>query len=138
MAGITAKGVYAVAAMLVLYQHAESSVPLSIEKIAKEANVPKNFLEQILVSLKKSGILKSVRGAYGGYLLAKNPSEIMIMDIIYSVETECCEDVCRTDNPVLRLFWNDFRTHMQAFLSKPITTFSEYIERSQNENMYYI
>lgn len=138
MAGITAKGVYAVAAMLVLYQHADNNVPLSIEKIANEANVPKNFLEQILVSLKKSGILKSIRGAYGGYLLAKDPSEITVMDIIYSVETQCCEDVCRTDNPVLRLFWNDFRAHMQIFLSKPITCFSEYIQKSANENMYYI
>jgi len=47
-AGITTKGVYAVAAILVLYQHANENTHLSIEKIAKEANVPKNFLEQIL------------------------------------------------------------------------------------------
>ena len=138
MAGITAKGVYAVAAMLVLYQHADNNIPLSIEKIANEANVPKNFLEQILVSLKKNGILKSIRGAYGGYLLAKDPSEITIMDIIYSVETQCCEDVCRTDNQALKLFWNDFRAHMQIFLSNPITCFSEYIQKSENVNMYYI
>jgi len=138
MAGITAKGAYAVAAMLVLYQHAGNNTPLSIEKISNEAKVPKNFLEQILVSLKKNGILKSIRGAHGGYLLAKDPSEITILDIINSVETQCCEDICRTDNPVLRLFWNDFRSHMQIFLSKPITCFSEYLQKAANENMYYI
>jgi len=138
MAGITAKGVYAVAAMLVLYQHADHNIPLSIEKIAKEANVPKNFLEQILVSLKKSGVLKSIRGAHGGYLLAKDPSQITILEIIQSVETQCCDDVCRTDNPVLRLFWKDFRSHMQKFLSQPLTCFSDYIEQLAGENMYYI
>jgi len=138
MAGIAAKGVYAVAAILVLYQHADDNTPIPIEKIAKEANVPKNFLEQILISLKKHCILKNIRGAHGGYLFAKDPSQITIMDIIQSVETQCCEDVCRTDNPILRMFWKDFRSHMQTFLSQPITRFSDYIQRLANENMYYI
>ena len=121
-----------------LYQHANENTYLSIGKIAKEANVPKNFLEQILISLRKHGILKSIRGSRGGYFFAKDPSQITIIEIIQSVEIECCENVYRTNNPVLKMFWKDFRSNMQTFFSQPITRFSDYIQHLANENMYYI
>ncbi len=127
MALVSSRGIYAIAAMLVLYRHHEGA--LSIEKIATQANVPKNYLEQILLDLKRRGILKSIRGAKGGYILAKDPKEITLLDIVQSVESECCQDPCRTDNPVLHSLWLEFNEHIKKFLNRPITCFDEYIKR---------
>ena len=126
MALVSSRGIYAIAAILVLYRH--TGGPLSIEKIATQANVPKNYLEQILLDLKRSGILKSVRGAKGGYTLAKDAKDITLLDVVQSVESECCADPCRTDNPVLHALWLEFNEHIKQFLHRPITCFDEYMD----------
>jgi len=56
--------------------------PLNMKIIAKKNNIPLNFLEQILITLKKSGLVKSVRGKKGGYQLDKDPSIISCYDVI--------------------------------------------------------
>jgi len=56
--------------------------PMMIADIAEEAGVPRKFLEQILLGLKKRGIVQSLRGRSGGYLLGRPPKEISFADII--------------------------------------------------------
>lgn len=75
------KARYALHALLVLAQH-EGEEPMMIADIAAEARVPRKFLEQILLALKKRGIVRSQRGRLGGYLLGRTPQEISFADVI--------------------------------------------------------
>ncbi len=78
---LSQKARYALHALLVLAQH-DSDEPMMIADIAEDARVPRKFLEQILLSLKKRGIVRSLRGRQGGYLLGKPPQEISFADVI--------------------------------------------------------
>ena len=78
---LSQKARYALHALLVLAQHEEDE-PMMIADIAEEARVPRKFLEQILLALKRRGIVRSLRGRQGGYLLGKPPQEISFADII--------------------------------------------------------
>ncbi|MGD0189993.1 MAG: Rrf2 family transcriptional regulator [Rhizomicrobium sp.] len=78
---LSQKARYALHALLVLAQH-DSDEPMMIADIAEEARVPRKFLEQILLALKKRGIVRSQRGRLGGYLLGRAPQEISFADII--------------------------------------------------------
>jgi Rrf2 family protein len=59
---------------------------MMIADIAEEAGVPRKFLEQILLGLKKRGIVRSVRGRQGGYLLGRSPQEITFADVIREID----------------------------------------------------
>ncbi|BCD61229.1 Rrf2 family transcriptional regulator, cysteine metabolism repressor [Nitratiruptor sp. YY08-26] len=137
MPKITTKSVYALAAVYFLYSHMHK-LPMKIESIAEGAHIPKNFLEQLLLLLKKSGILKSIRGARGGYTFAKDVQEILFLDIVKAVESECCNDVCKTHNPVLNLFWKDLGACIQDFLQRPISDLDTYIKKTQEASMFII
>lgn len=81
---ITFKGDYALKALLDL--SINYGKPQTIEDIAKRQDIPAKFLEQILLSLKKGGFVKSVRGKKGGYLLSRGPKEITLGDALRYVE----------------------------------------------------
>jgi Rrf2 family protein len=78
---LSQKGRYALHALIVLAEH-DGGEPMMIADIAEKAGVPRKFLEQILLELRKRGILRSLRGRSGGYLLAKAPKDISFADII--------------------------------------------------------
>ena len=78
---LSQKGRYALRALLVLAEHGEDE-PMMIADIAKEADVPRKFLEQILLDLKRRGILRSLRGRSGGYMLGRPAKDISFADII--------------------------------------------------------
>lgn len=76
---------YALKAMIALSGH-RGAEPLSVTDIAKRANVPRPFLEQILSDLKRRNLLVSRRGAQGGFRLARAPEEISFADIIRHID----------------------------------------------------
>jgi Rrf2 family protein len=78
---ITQKAKYALRALSALAQ-AEPGEPRMISEIAVQQNIPKKFLEQILLDLKHQGIVASRRGKQGGYLLLKAPDEITFGEIL--------------------------------------------------------
>jgi Rrf2 family protein len=78
---LSQKARYALHALIVLAEHGGRE-PMMIADIAEEARVPRKFLEQILLSLKKRGIVQSLRGRAGGYLLGRPAKEITFADII--------------------------------------------------------
>ena len=80
----TAKADYAVRAAVELA--AAGDGPVSTERIAEAQGIPANFLENILVDLRRAGVVESRRGAAGGYLLARPAAEISIADVIRAVE----------------------------------------------------
>ncbi len=82
---ITYKGDYALKTILDLSLHYGNS-PITIHDLAKRADIPIKFLEQILLDLKKGGFVESRRGKVGGYLLAKKPSQIRMGDVIRFID----------------------------------------------------
>ncbi|MDD5195593.1 MAG: Rrf2 family transcriptional regulator [Candidatus Omnitrophica bacterium] len=82
---ITYKGDYALKAILDLALHYGNGV-VTIHQLAKEADIPIKFLEQVLLELKRGGFVESRRGKVGGYFLAKHPSQIRIGDIMRFID----------------------------------------------------
>jgi Rrf2 family protein len=60
--------------------------PLQIRQIATQQNIPDRYLEQLLAALKRQGLVKSQRGAKGGYILSRAPWEISLLEIIRGIE----------------------------------------------------
>jgi len=82
---ITYKGDYALKTILDLSLHYGDS-PLTIHELAKRADIPIKFLEQILLDLKRGGFVQSRRGKVGGYLLARKPREITVGQVIRFID----------------------------------------------------
>jgi len=82
---VTYKGDYAVKTILDIALHYENS-PVTIQGLAKRADIPIKFLEQILLELKKGGFVESRRGKVGGYLLSKAPSQIKLGEVIRFID----------------------------------------------------
>jgi Rrf2 family protein len=80
----TAKADYAVRAAVELARAGDG--PVKAEQIAEAQGIPLNFLENILAELRRAGIVRSQRGAAGGYALARAPEDVSVADIIRSVE----------------------------------------------------
>ena len=78
---LSQKARYALHALIVLANHGGGE-PMMIADIAEQAGVPRKFLEQILLGLKKRGIVQSMRGRAGGYRLGRPAKEITFADII--------------------------------------------------------
>jgi Rrf2 family protein len=63
-----------------------SDVPVQVGEIAKGEQIPQKFLESILLTLRKSGILGSKKGKHGGYYLRKDPSEVLMTEVMRVLE----------------------------------------------------
>lgn len=81
----SAKGEYAVRAVIDIALFGDTA-PVQVKEISRRQEIPERFLEQIMSSLKKSGLVESVRGAQGGYYLLKDQSNISLIDIIEAIE----------------------------------------------------
>ncbi|MEA1956151.1 MAG: Rrf2 family transcriptional regulator [Campylobacterota bacterium] len=80
---ITKASEYAILSLIILSKTQE---PMGSEKLSSKLNISKSFLAKILQSLAKNNILKSFKGANGGFALAKNTKEISMLNVIASVE----------------------------------------------------
>ena len=89
---VTAKGEYATRAVL----HLAMAYPkvITIHEIAERDRIPAKYLEQILLELKRGGVLASRRGVYGGYLLSRNPSEISVGEVLRIVDSRVVDSSC--------------------------------------------
>jgi len=82
---ITYKGDYALKTILDLAVH-YGAKPVTIHTLARRADIPIKFLEQILLDLKRGGFVESRRGKIGGYLLARQPSQIKLGEVIRFID----------------------------------------------------
>jgi len=82
---LSQKARYALHSLIVLAEHGKDE-PMMIADIAEEAHVPRKFLEQILLDLKRRGIVRSLRGRAGGYLLGSAPKDISFAEIIRTID----------------------------------------------------
>ncbi len=83
---ITAKADYAVRAAVELAAAEGDGVPVKGEYLARAQGIPKNFLENILTELRRAGIIRTRRGAEGGYQLARPAEDITVADVLRAVE----------------------------------------------------
>lgn len=82
---ITTKGRYGLRALIDLAQYSEIE-PVSISSIATRQGISERYLEQLMTLLKKAQLVKSIRGAGGGYVLAKDMNEISVGDVLRALE----------------------------------------------------
>lgn len=111
---LSTKGKYGVRALFEIARNYGLG-PLSIKEIADRQKISLSYLEQILHRLGKAGIIESVRGPHGGYVLARKPAEVTIGDIVRSLEgpialSHCLEpgfneECYQADDCVARMVW---------------------------------
>ncbi|MGN1417849.1 MAG: RrF2 family transcriptional regulator [Acutalibacteraceae bacterium] len=136
---ISTKGRYGLRIMTDLALNSKDCcVPL--KDIAEREHLSEKYLEQIINLLVKHGLVKSLRGARGGYHLTKEPSEITVQDILTATEgslapvacaadNDCCENYC---DCVTSFIWTEIYNAVIGVVSK--ITLEDLAERSSNIN----
>lgn len=139
---ISAKVEYACIAMLELAANHGTGRPVRVGRIAADHGIPPRFLVQILLQLKGAGLVKSVRGATGGYRLLKRPNEISLAAVmrVMAGRDELISNVGRHSLTacVLMDAWRDIARREDEMLAS--TTLADMLEEIQNrgEPTYYI
>lgn len=128
MAGISTKGLYGLAAMYEL-MNSSTHTPMQIKDISANGNIPHNYLEQILSTLRKAELVRSVRGAYGGYFLGRKPEEITILEVLEVLEGSICKMEMKTASPVLEMFWHDTHSKVQELFSLKLSELDRYYQQ---------
>ena len=115
MAFISKKGIYALAAMHTL-THAPNHRVMKVSEISALTKISAPYLEQLLSKLRSKGFVRSTRGAFGGYELTKSANDIVVKDIIMTVEGDLfkLDKESLGDSLILEYFWKDVEQKMLA------------------------
>ncbi|HET9347169.1 MAG TPA: Rrf2 family transcriptional regulator [Candidatus Limnocylindrales bacterium] len=92
------KGEYGVRLMVQLGRHFGQG-PASLAEIAAEEELPRAYLEQLVMSLRDAGLVTSTRGAHGGYELSRRPEEIRMSEVLRALEGPLAPMICASDDP---------------------------------------
>lgn len=146
---LSTKGRYGLRALLdmAIYQN---NGPVTLNNIAERQGISEGYLEQLMMPLKRAGIVRSVRGAQGGYLLSKDPKDVTVGEIIRVLEgpiapvacvNEDFPEVCeRSGSCVTRLVWEKVRDSISEVLDS--FTLEGLVQESKKlgdgDNMYFI
>ena len=124
---LTNRGRYAVMAMADLASN-DSNGPVSLTEISIRQNISLAYLEQIFAKLKNNKLVKSSRGANGGYVLEKPASEIKLSNIIYAVDEEVRTLNCKKNSKrgcnnkstkcITHNLWDQLDQHINGFFEK--------------------
>ena len=90
---ITSSIEYATRLMVTLAE-THGKTPIAAEKLAESDNVPADYVSQLLVKLRRAGLVTSHRGSSGGYALSRPPAEITLAQVVRAVDGTVFEDVC--------------------------------------------
>ncbi len=122
---LSTRGRYGLRAMIDMAQ-SEDKGPIATHTIAERQGISERYLEQLMVPLKRAGLVKSIRGSQGGYILGKNPDDITAGDIIRVLEgpiapVECVseqnpESCERSDFCITRVLWTKVRDSIAEVL----------------------
>ncbi len=93
---LTMKSDYGLRAILDLAQHYGQG-PVQCSVIARRQDIPEDYLDQLLIAMRKAGLIRSVRGPQGGHLLAKAPAQIMMGDVIQALDGSLAPMECVND-----------------------------------------
>ena len=123
---ITTQGDYALRCLMAIARLGEEG-PVSIRRIVETEKLPQDYIEQLLLKLRRSKLIKSVRGVNGGYLLCCAAQDVSTRDVLEAVEGHtfelicdrgkksrkraCCDDGC-----VLRGVWKELKSRIEDYL----------------------
>ena len=82
---VSLRSTYGIMAAVDLAMHRDTA-PIQAKSIARRQGIPARFLEQVLHAMKKAGLVLSLRGAQGGYVLSKKPSELSLAEILEALD----------------------------------------------------
>lgn len=144
---LSCKTEYGLLALLELADSYALSEPLQIRQIAAAQKIPDRYLEQLLATLRRYGIIRSQRGAKGGYVLAREPRKITLAEVVECLEgldTQTNQDSTTPkrslEEQVIRDVWSEVSIAAQAVLKS--YTLSDLCElrdaKRQLDIMYYI
>ena len=137
---LSAKSDYATRAVLGLARRHSAGRSTRAEDLAEEQGIPPNYLVQILIELKAQGLVKSLRGKEGGYLLARAPAEISLRDVIQCVHGKVFDSPALSDPlcpPELRAAWLKLQTVVDETAAD--ITFQNLLDQGADKGkMYYI
>ncbi|TFG23668.1 MAG: Rrf2 family transcriptional regulator [Promethearchaeota archaeon] len=109
---------------------------IQTKQIAKIQNIPKSFLEQLLIILKNTGLVESMRGAQGGYKLTRPPNKIRIIELIEAIESPLTIVDYSKNSEIFKIYWEKKET---AFKNLFDDTLEDLIneERKLNKSLFY-
>ena len=142
---ISTKGRYALRLMVDLALN-NTGEPISLKDIARKENISDKYLEQIISVLNKAGYVRSIRGAQGGYKIAKDPSQYTVGMILRLTEGSLCPVACletesneceRCDTCETLQVWKDLNNAINKVVDS--VTIADLVARHQEsiENMDY-
>ncbi|MBE0532075.1 MAG: Rrf2 family transcriptional regulator [Rhodospirillales bacterium] len=133
---LSTKGRYAVMAMVDLASHSGGK-PVALADIADRQEISLSYLEQLFGKLRKGGLVKSVRGPGGGYLLAREPGETRVSDVIMAVDELIKATRCTPGSPsgchlnksrcMTHDLWEELGNQIYLYLSS--VTVADIVER---------
>jgi len=133
---LSTKGRYGVKAMVDLAIH-YGEEPISIKSISERQNISEYYLEQLFASLRKVNIIKSIRGAQGGYVLSRAPKDITVAEIMDVLEgpveiSDCVDEGTCTnvDCCATRLLWVRIRDSINSVMES--TTLQDMVDDYNN------
>ncbi|WLR44042.1 Rrf2 family transcriptional regulator [Bacillus carboniphilus] len=137
---ISTKGRYGLTIMIELAK-GYGDGPKSLKKIAHTHQLSEHYLEQLIAPLRNAGLVNSVRGAYGGYVLANEPNKITAGDIIRVLEGPISPvEGIENEEPVKKQLWMKIRDAVKEVLDsttlEDLANFSD--EEEQDGYMFYI
>lgn len=132
---ISTKGVYGLTAMYELSKHDKKS-PMQIKEISSNANIPQNYLEQLLSKLRRAELVTSIRGARGGYILAREAEDILVKDILIALEGDLKVVDSKTKSPALNIFFDEAKENTKKIFDLSLAKLDDYQDK-YNEVLHY-
>ncbi len=144
---ISSKGDYGLRAIFDLAQHYGEG-PIQSEAIATRQGIPVNYLNQLLITMRRAGLIESLRGPQGGHMLARRAEAITLLDILTALEGPLLpaeptrEDLSPglpEDRDLVDEVWTELRMRFEQVLRE--TTLDDLCQRKRKRNgdvMYYI
>ncbi|GLO66674.1 MULTISPECIES: Rrf2 family transcriptional regulator [Oceanobacillus] len=137
---ISTKGRYGLTIMIELALHYGEG-PTSLKMIANENNLSEHYLEQLASPLRNAGLVKSVRGAYGGYMLSREPKLITASDVLRVLEGPLTiVEGMEEEKPAQQSLWLSIRDAVKDVLDH--TTLQDLVDHENDEPrdayMFYI
>ena len=121
MSLLTTKGVYGLMAIIEISK-GDRTNPVSLKDISIAIDVSKNYLEQLLNSLRKDGIVGSIKGIKGGYYLSKALDEITLFDIFNSLENEFNLVSLELENSSYDIFFKEYNEKLKELFMQPLSS----------------
>lgn len=142
---ISSKGRYALASMILLAQNTQEGSPLTVIGISERLGISKIYLEQVFALLRRGGLVTSIKGAQGGYQLARPALNISAADILSVTENSIFEPVENTvadiepgiERALTDMLWVPANKALKnAFERMPLSDLAEEAIRKSSEDSY--